>query len=102
MYDVSFEMGEEGVALGPKGLCYPAHPSGIHPLGPPVLDRKLLDLLVCPVSRGPLIPDESRQELLSLASGLAYPVRDGMPVLLEDQARTLTGEEIERWRNAKR
>lgn len=69
---------------------------------PPVLDRKLLDLLVCPVSRGPLVPDESRQELLSLASGLAYPVRDGIPVLLEDQARTLIGEEIERWRNAKR
>jgi uncharacterized protein YbaR (Trm112 family) len=63
-------------------------------------DRKLLDLLVCPVSRAPLLADDEHQELVCVASGLAYPVRDGIPVLLEDQARALSGEEIERWRQA--
>jgi uncharacterized protein YbaR (Trm112 family) len=67
-----------------------------------MLDRKLLDLLVCPVSRGPLTPDPSGQELLCLASALAYPVRDGLPVLLEDQARPLTAAEIEQLRLARR
>jgi len=65
-------------------------------------DRKLLDLLVCPVSRAPLLADDERNELVCIASGLAYPVRDGIPVLLEDQARALSGEEIERWRQATR
>lgn len=63
-----------------------------------MIDKKLLDLLVCPVSRAPLVPDEERQELLSPGAGLAYPVRDGIPVLLEDQARPLTPDEIARLR----
>ena len=63
-----------------------------------MIDRKLLDLLVCPVSRGPLVPDEGGDELWCLGSALAYPVRDGIPVLLEDQARPLTPAEIERLR----
>jgi len=67
-----------------------------------MLDKKLLELLVCPVSRGPLVADANGQELLCLGSGLAYPVRDGIPVLLEDQARPLTADEIERLRAARK
>lgn len=63
-----------------------------------MLDKKLLDLLVCPVTRAPLVYDEARGELQCRASGLAYPVRDGLAVMLEDQARTLSAEEIERLR----
>lgn len=59
-----------------------------------MIDRTLLDILVCPVSKSPLRYDETRQELVSLASGLAYPVRDGVPVLLPEAARTLTDEEL--------
>ena len=58
-----------------------------------VLDPKLLNILVCPVSKAPLIYDEEKQELLCKASGLAYPVRDGVPVMLEEEARTLTTDE---------
>ena len=58
-----------------------------------MLDEKLLDILVCPVSKAPLVYNESRQELLCKASGLAYPVRDGIPVMLEEEARKLTDEE---------
>ena len=59
----------------------------------PVLDPKLLNILVCPVSKAPLVYDEEKQELLCKASGLAYPVRDGIPVMLEEEARTLTTDE---------
>jgi uncharacterized protein YbaR (Trm112 family) len=48
-----------------------------------VLDKKLLQILVCPVTKAPLDYDEAKQELVCKASGLAYPVRDGIPVLLE-------------------
>lgn len=61
-----------------------------------MLDKKLLEILVCPVSKAPLIYDETRQELLCRASGLAYPVRDDIPVMLESEARQLTAEEKER------
>lgn len=64
------------------------------------VDRKLLELLVCPVSKGPLVYDDARQELQCRASGLAYPVRDGIPVLIEDQARHLTDAEVEALRLA--
>lgn len=60
-----------------------------------MLDKKLLEILVCPVSKAPLIYDETRQELLCRASGLAYPVRDDIPVMLESEARQLTLEEKE-------
>ena len=60
------------------------------------MDSKLLELLVCPVTKGPLTFDRDRQELISLGARLAYPVRDGMPVLLENEARVLTPEEAER------
>jgi uncharacterized protein YbaR (Trm112 family) len=60
------------------------------------MDPKLLELLVCPVTKGPLDFDRERQELISRSARLAYPVRDGIPILLEDQARTLSDEELER------
>jgi uncharacterized protein YbaR (Trm112 family) len=60
------------------------------------MDPKLLELLVCPVTKGHLDYDAARQELLSRSARLAYPVRDGIPVLLEDQARVLSDEELER------
>ncbi len=58
------------------------------------MDTKLLELLVCPVTKGPLEFDRARQELVSRSARLAYPVRDGMPVMLENEARTLTDEEL--------
>ena len=61
-----------------------------------MLDPKLLEILVCPVSKGPLEYDREKQELICRASGLAYPVRDGIPVMLESEARALTPEERER------
>ncbi|GAA6119522.1 Trm112 family protein [Acidovorax sp. FG27] len=59
------------------------------------MDSKLLDLLVCPVTKGSLVFDRDRQELVSRSARLAYPVRDGIPVLLENEARTLTDDEID-------
>lgn len=61
-----------------------------------MLDEKLLEILVCPVSKAPLEYDRDRQELVCRASGLAYPVRDGIPIMLESAARQLTLEERER------
>ena len=58
------------------------------------MDPKLLELLVCPVTKGPLTYDREAQELVSRSARLAYPVRDGIPVLLETEARTLTDEEL--------
>ncbi len=58
------------------------------------MDTKLLELLVCPVTKGPLEFDRARQELVSRSARLAYPVRDGMPVMLESEARVLTDEEL--------
>ncbi|MNV79554.1 hypothetical protein D3C71_1731130 [compost metagenome] len=59
------------------------------------MDAKFLELLVCPVTKGPMTYDRERQELVSRSARLAYPVRDGMPILLENEARTLTDEELE-------
>lgn len=61
-----------------------------------MIDKKLLSILVCPVSKAPLTYDAQAQELLCKASGLAYPVRDGIPVMLEDEARQLSLEEKEK------
>jgi uncharacterized protein YbaR (Trm112 family) len=60
------------------------------------MDTRLLELLVCPVTKGPLDYDRDKQELISRSARLAYPVRDGVPVMLESEARTLSDEEIER------
>lgn len=59
------------------------------------MDKKLLDILVCPLTKGPLIYDKEKQELISKSARLAYPIRDGIPVMLEDEARPLTEEEVE-------
>ena len=61
------------------------------------MDAKLLQILVCPVTKGPLIYDKKNNELISKSARLAYPIRDGIPVMLEDEARKLT--EIEYSRN---
>jgi uncharacterized protein YbaR (Trm112 family) len=53
------------------------------------VDPRLLEILVCPVSRGPLVYDRARSELVSKAARLAYPIRDGVPVMLPEEARTL-------------
>ncbi len=58
------------------------------------MDTRLLELLVCPVTKGPLEYDRVKEELTSRSARLAYPVRDGIPILLEDEARTLTDEEL--------
>lgn len=57
------------------------------------LDSRLLEILVCPVSKASLVYRKEPEELWCRASGLAYPVRDGIPVMLEDEARQLTDEE---------
>jgi hypothetical protein len=59
------------------------------------MDAKLLEILVCPVTKGVLVYDRERQELVSKSARLAYPIRDGIPVMLEDEARKLTPEECE-------
>ena len=59
------------------------------------MDKHLLDILVDPVTKGPLIYDSKRQELLSRAARLAYPIRDGIPVMLPEEARELTSDEVE-------
>ena len=59
------------------------------------MDPKLLDILVCPVTKGPLVYDKEKQELISKTARLAYPIRDGIPVMLEDEARRLEPAEYE-------
>jgi uncharacterized protein YbaR (Trm112 family) len=58
------------------------------------MDTRLLELLVCPVTKGPLQYQREAQELISHSARLAYPVRDGIPILLEGEARTLSEEEV--------
>ena len=60
------------------------------------MDTKLLELLVCPVTKGSLIYQRETNELISLSARLAYPVRDGIPVMLELEARTLTDDELDK------
>ncbi len=57
------------------------------------MDKNLLSILVCPVSKAPLEYDKDKQELICRASGLAYPIRDGIPVMLETEARQLDADE---------
>ena len=59
------------------------------------MDKKLLEILVCPITKGPLIYDREKQELISKSARLAYPIRDDIPVMLEDEARALSDEEYE-------
>jgi uncharacterized protein YbaR (Trm112 family) len=57
------------------------------------VDPKLLEILVCPLTKGPLRYHRAAQELISDEAGLAYPIRDGIPIMLVDEARTLSDEE---------
>ena len=59
------------------------------------MDKKILDILVCPVTKGPLIYDKEKQELVSKSARLAYPIRNDIPIMLEDEARTISAEEME-------
>jgi len=61
------------------------------------IDPKLLEILVCPVTKATLRYDRQRQELVSLEAGLAYPIRDGIPIMLVDEARPLYDEEKARY-----
>lgn len=56
---------------------------------PHPIDPKLLEILICPVARTPLVYDAQKQELISRQASLAYPIRDGIPILLPDEARRL-------------
>jgi uncharacterized protein YbaR (Trm112 family) len=56
---------------------------------PAKLDPKLLEILVCPVTKGPLEYDREKQELISRKAKLAYPIRDGIPIMLQEEARKL-------------
>jgi uncharacterized protein YbaR (Trm112 family) len=58
------------------------------------VDRRLLEILVCPMTKTPLVYDEARQELISQAARVAYPIRDGVPIMLQDEARPLDEEEL--------
>lgn len=60
------------------------------------MNNKLLDILVCPVTKGRLIYDKNKQELISRSARLAYPLINGKPVMLESEARVLTQEEVEK------
>jgi uncharacterized protein len=66
-----------------KTMNDPARPAG-------TIDRKLLEILVCPLTKTTLEYDAERQELISRAAKLAYPIRDGIPIMLPDEARPLT------------
>jgi uncharacterized protein YbaR (Trm112 family) len=55
------------------------------------VDRKLLERLVCPLTKGPLVYDRENQELISEQAKLAYPIRDGIPIMLVDEARSIDG-----------
>ena len=58
------------------------------------VDPKLLEILVCPLTKGPLRYDAEAQELISDRAGLAYPIRDGIPIMLVDEARSLRGDPV--------
>ncbi|BCG63678.1 MAG: hypothetical protein methR_P1406 [Methyloprofundus sp.] len=60
------------------------------------MDNKLLDILACPLCKSPLVYDKVAQELICKIDRLAFPVRDGIPVMLEDEARKLTSEDIDK------
>jgi hypothetical protein len=66
-----------------------------------MIDKKLLSILVCPVSKAALEYLPEQQELICWTSGLAYPIRDGIPVMLENEARTISLEEKEKHRAQK-
>lgn len=62
------------------------------------LDTRLLEILVDPLTKAPLLFDRDRNELISVESALAYPVRDDIPVMIEEEARKLSPDEVDAWR----
>ncbi len=62
------------------------------------MDIQLLNILVCPVTKGPLKFDKDKQELVSTSARLAYPIRDGIPLMLKDEAIEITEEEYEKYK----
>lgn len=62
------------------------------------MDKKLLDILVCPACKGPLIYDKPKLELICRVDRLAYLIRDDIPVMLEDEARRMTAEELKNYK----
>ena len=62
------------------------------------MDKKLLEILVCPVTKGALIYDSKKNDLISKAAKLAYPIKDDIPIMLEQEARELSEEELETYR----
>ena len=67
------------------------------PLAAQAVDPKLLEFLVCPLTKMPLIYNANTQELISRAAGLAYPIRNGVPLMIEDAARRLTDEDLKKF-----
>ena len=65
------------------------------------MDKKLLNVLVCPVTKSSLQYDKDKQELIAVAACLAYPIRDGIPVMLETEARELNDDEKQHWQSKK-
>ncbi|MDW3094871.1 MAG: Trm112 family protein [Gammaproteobacteria bacterium] len=65
------------------------------------MDKKLMDILACPVTKGPLIYDEQKQELISTSARLAYPIRDDIPVMLEEEARQINDDEYQYYKKKK-
>ncbi len=65
--------------------------SPVEPARPTAIDPRLLEILVCPLTKGPLRYDREAGELISQKAGLAFPVRDGIPIMLPDEARSLEG-----------
>jgi uncharacterized protein YbaR (Trm112 family) len=63
-----------------------------------MMDKKLLDILACPLCKSPLIYQKQQQELICKADRLAFPIRDDIPVMLEDEARHLSTEEVDELR----
>ncbi len=73
----------------------PAHNASAHNApAPGAVDPRLLDILVCPQTKGPLTFDREKSELISKTAMLAYPVRDGVPIMLVDEARPLSDDEV--------
>ena len=62
------------------------------------MDKYLLDILVCPITKGALIYDQDKQELISLSAKLAYPIRNDIPIMLEEEARSISQEEYEHYK----
>lgn len=77
----------------------PIKPENNQPAAPVSTDPQLLQLLVCPDSKGPLAWDKTASELISPQAGIAFPVRDGVPLLSMEHARKLSEDEIKIWRH---